>query len=167
MSANSTGELPVSGFELSIENSLVGPHGRKMQGGRCRLEYMDKSLYPNWEDDGCTAWSPRSVCEITCQESSGSNPSHWSGNSRSSGAGERTDCDRRANTPADSSPNIGFTQIQSNDVPAAKLHTYGAPEYLQKSGKSRSIYSAGWSSLVARRAHNAPITHRLCRIQTT
>jgi hypothetical protein len=32
--------------------------------------------------------------------------------------------------------------------------------------KSRSIYDAGWSSLVARRAHNAP-NNRLCRIQTT
>jgi len=38
---------------------------------------------------------------------------------------------------------------------------------LQKSGKSRSICSAGWSSLVARRAHNAPNANRLCRIQTT
>jgi hypothetical protein len=28
---------------------------------------------------------------------------------------------------------------------------------LQKSGKSRSIYSAGWSSLVARRAHNPKV----------
>jgi hypothetical protein len=28
---------------------------------------------------------------------------------------------------------------------------------LQKSGKSRSIYSAGWSSLVARRAHNPEV----------
>jgi hypothetical protein len=26
---------------------------------------------------------------------------------------------------------------------------------------------AGWSSLVARRAHNAPNANRLCRIQTT
>jgi hypothetical protein len=38
---------------------------------------------------------------------------------------------------------------------------------LQKKGKSRSIYGAGWSSLVARRAHNAPNVNRLCRIQTT
>ena len=28
---------------------------------------------------------------------------------------------------------------------------------LQKSGKSRSIYDAGWSSLVARRAHNPKV----------
>src|ERR1700677_3272169 len=28
---------------------------------------------------------------------------------------------------------------------------------LQESGKSRSIYSAGWSSLVARRAHNPEV----------
>ena len=38
---------------------------------------------------------------------------------------------------------------------------------LQKNGKSRNIYNAGWSSLVARRAHNAPNANRLCRIQTT
>ena len=39
------------------------------------------------------------------------------------------------------------------------LGTYRAPEWvrLQKSGKSRSIYSAGWSSLVARRAHNPKV----------
>src|SRR5467141_2506355 len=30
-------------------------------------------------------------------------------------------------------------------------------EYLQNSGKSRRIYSAGWSSLVARRAHNPKV----------
>ena len=28
---------------------------------------------------------------------------------------------------------------------------------LQKNGKSRSIYDAGWSSLVARRAHNPEV----------
>ncbi len=33
----------------------------------------------------------------------------------------------------------------------------GQPEYLQKSGKSSSIYGAGWSSLVARRAHNPKV----------
>jgi hypothetical protein len=38
---------------------------------------------------------------------------------------------------------------------------------LQNIGKSRSIYDAGWSSLVARRAHNAPNANRLYRIQTT
>ena len=38
---------------------------------------------------------------------------------------------------------------------------------LQKEGESRSSYDAGWSSLVARRAHNAPNANRLCRIQTT
>ena len=45
------------------------------------------------------------------------------------------------------------------------LGTYRAPEVLkclkwvrlQKNGKSRSIYDAGWSSLVARRAHNPEV----------
>ncbi len=32
-----------------------------------------------------------------------------------------------------------------------------APEYLQNRRKSRSIYGAGWSSLVARRAHNPKV----------
>jgi hypothetical protein len=38
-------------------------------GGECQLEHTDKPLYPNWEDDGCMAWSP-SVCAITCPRDS-------------------------------------------------------------------------------------------------
>jgi len=37
---------------------------------------------------------------------------------------------------------------------------------LHESRKSRGSYAAGWSGLIARRAHKAPIINRLCRIQT-
>jgi hypothetical protein len=98
-----------------------------------------------------------------CKQSRGSYRSHESGDSRSSfGRGIRLVA-RRANIEA------LFATIRKSFI-ARYMQTLKALDRRAKVEAERQVVyhlCAGWSSLVARRAHNAPNANRLCRIQTT
>jgi hypothetical protein len=61
--------------QFQASSFLLNIRSLDRMGGKCQLEHMDKPLYPNWEDDGCTALSPRQFARSPAKKAPESFPS--------------------------------------------------------------------------------------------